>query len=342
MCGFLRSESPPAAPQIAAPPPAPEIMDIIDEITGVKSVVTTNAQGRKQRVTSRLPRSPEEEARFKMGEQLIATSMKNMSDLYKYDPSSSVDYAPIIETFANINQETAQALGQIADIGNIEQEVENFKQMNRTLMEENFSNENRRNESNLSHSGLGKSTYAAESRAAIARNQNIARQQGEVQSSIYGEDLASKRLDRNAQAFGLQQMGRNARMQEAETAYGLAKDYESDVEARRRAAIEENKGLMGVGSAVTGQDLEKSMKNNTAELSLQTFNSQAQDSMNRYNADVNRQQANYQMAMDAYKAKPPSFAESMVGVAGRLGGSYIGGRLGEMGRRHEAGSGLRR
>jgi hypothetical protein len=84
-------------------------MDVIDEITGVQSLVTTNANGRKQRVTSRLPRSPEEEQRFKMAEQLIATSMENIQQLYKYDPRSTVDYAPIIQTFANINQETAQA-----------------------------------------------------------------------------------------------------------------------------------------------------------------------------------------------------------------------------------------
>jgi hypothetical protein len=332
------NDDPPQAPQLSAPPPPPEIMDVIDEITGVQSVVTTNAQGRKQRVTSRLPRTPEEEQRFKMGERLIATSMQNISELYKYDPRSTVDYAPIIETFANINQETAQALGQIADIGNINQEVENFKRINGALLEEKFANENRRNESNLAHSGLGKSTYAAEARAAIARNQNLARQQGELQASVYGEDLASKRLERNKQAFGLQQMGRENRLKESETAYALAKDFESDVERRRLLAIEENKGLLEIGSSVTGQDLNKAMNNKTAELSLDTFNAQAGDSMNRYNADVNRQVANHRMAMDSYNSKPPSFAESMVGVGARLGGAYIGGRLGEMGRRHESGS----
>ena len=125
MC-FGGNDSPPAAPYIPPPPPPPEILDVIDQITGTQSIVVTGADGKKRRIMSRLPRTPEEEAKYKAAEELIGSSMKNIRQLYKYDPKSMVDFAPLIETFSNLNRERMDALGQIANIGNIEQDIADF------------------------------------------------------------------------------------------------------------------------------------------------------------------------------------------------------------------------
>lgn len=324
------NDDPPPAPQISAPPPAPEIMDIIDEITGTQSVIVTGADGKKKRVNSRLPRTPEEDAKFKAAEQLISSSMQNMIQLYKYDPASMIDFSPLVETFANINRERMQALGQVANIGNIEQDVADFKRMQSSLIDEEYTIKNRSNEETLAHRGRGSGTYAAESRAAMARNEVMARQQGDIQANIYGEELAAKRLARNKEAFNLQEMGRQGQLQSAEGQYALSKEHEADMERRRMRAIEENRGLMGVGSAITGTDLNKALSNDNANLSLNTFNAQANDSMNRYNADVNRQKANYGMAMEEYRNKPPSFGEMALGVAGNVGGAMLSAHPGSM------------
>lgn len=328
MC--LGNDSPPSAPQLAAPPPPPEIMDIIDEITGTQSIIVTGADGKKRRVNSRLPRTPEEEQRFKAAEELIGSSIQNIKQLYQYNPQSMIDFAPIVETFANINRERMQALGQIANIGNIEQDVADFKQMQSSLIDEQFQIKNRSNEERLAHSGRGSGTYAAESRAAMARNEALARQQGDIQGSIYGEDLASRRLSRNKEAFNLGEMGRQGQLQSAQGQYALAKEHEADMERRRLMAIEENKGLLSIGSGITGQDLSKALSNTNAATSLATFNAQAGDSMNRYNADVNRQMANYNMAMQEYQNQPPSFGEMAMGMAGTVGGAMLTGHPGSM------------
>lgn len=330
----------PAVNYIPAPPSAPEFMDFFDEITGTQSIVVTGADGKKRRIQSRMPRTPEEEAKIKGAEELVASSVKNITQLYKYDPQSMIDFAPLIETFSNLNRERMEALGKVANIGNIEQDISNFKVMQRELIDEEYRIANRSNEENLAHSGRGSGTYAAESRAFMDKNKAESLRRADIEGSIYGEDLAAKRLNRNTQAYGLEELGRQARTQEAEAKYALAKEHEADMEKRRRYAIEENKNLMTIGQGILGADLTKALSNNNTPMALAQFNAEAGDSMNRYNADVNRQKSNYDMAMSDYRAKPPSFgdiagnvAANVAGkmftsadntMAGRLGKKYIG------------------
>lgn len=325
------NDSPPPAPQIAPPPPPPEIMDFIDEISGTQTITVTGADGKKRRVTQRLPRTPEEEARYKAGEKLFSSALKNIQQLYKYDPKSSVDYAPLIKTFANLNKERMADLSKIADLGNIEQQVEDFKLMQNTLMEDEFTAQNRTAEDNLAHAGRGAGTFAEERRAALARNQDLTRMQGNVNAAMYGEDLATRRLARNKEAFGLNEIGRGTRLQEAQEKYGLAKEHEADMERRRQSAIAENQNLMGIGGNILGQDLNKNLSGKTAELANQTWQMQANDSLGRFNADVNRQMANYKMALAEYDSQPPSFGEMAAKVVGNGANAYLTGGMSEMG-----------
>lgn len=331
MCGIFGDDSPPPATQIAAPPPLPEIMDIIDEVSGVQSVIVTGPDGKKRRVTSRLPRTPEEEQKYKVAEEMISTSIKNLKDLYRYDPQSMVDFAPLVQTFANISNERMQALGQIANIGNIQQDVQDFKQMQSAMLDEEFRIKNRELNQNLAQMGRGGGTYAAEARAASAKNEGLARQQGDIQASVYGEDLASRRLRRNAEAFNLQEMGRQGQLESAQGQYALAKEHEADMERRRQMAIQENKGMLGIGSGMAGQDLERALQNRSVEQSLQTYGAESVASMNRYNADVARQKANYDMAMSEYKAQPPTFGEVALNLGAQGGMAYLSGGKSMMG-----------
>ncbi|CAK9254198.1 unnamed protein product [Sphagnum jensenii] len=73
-------------------------MDVIDEIAGAEAVTVTGADGKKRRVIRRLPRTKEEQAIYQKGQELMASALKNISQLYQYDPSSVVDFAPIIQT----------------------------------------------------------------------------------------------------------------------------------------------------------------------------------------------------------------------------------------------------
>lgn len=318
----------PDTPFYAAPPPDPEFMDTVDEIAGVQSVVVTGPDGKKKRVKSRLPRSPEEEARLQAGSDLLQSAIHNMTQLYRYNPESAVDFAPFIEAVAGIDQERMQDLAQVANLGNIQQDIAQFKDMQKNLLDEEFDMQNRANEERLAHSGMGTSTYAAESRALMARNQALARQQGDINANVYGEQLAAQKLARNKEAFGLRELDRQSRMGTETQKYALAKEHEADMERRRQMAIEEQKNLFNVGSSIVSADLNKALANNVDETALNTFNSQATASMNRYKADIVRQQANYQNAMAAHQAKGPSFGEMAMGFAMPIVGNALGGMFG--------------
>jgi len=323
MCGLFGSDSPPEPPRLPPPPKPEEIMDYIDEVTGTQTITVTGADGKKRRVTQKLPRTEAEQRFVRQGEELIGRALRNINELYQYRPQDVVDFTPIINTFANINNERMNDLAQIANFGNIQQEVDNFRQIQRNLMDEEYNRLNRTSETDLARRGLQNSTVGEERRALMARNQSLARQEGELKAQTFGEDLASRRLSRNAGAFALREEGRQGELLGAKTAYELAQQRQLDLERRRQQAIQENMGAFQVGSGLRGEDLAKSMGGRTGEMALAQFNAVNADSMNRYNADIGRQNMNYQNELAAYNARPQSFGDKML----TLGGTVAGGML---------------
>jgi len=324
MCGFLGGDDTPEPVKLPPPPPREEMMDVIDHLSGVQSIVVTGADGKKRREIQRLPRTPQEEAFFKQGEELISKSLKNIKELYQYRPQDVVSFQPLIDTIANLSAERQNDLAHIADFGDIAQQVADYKQMNSTLLEEELMRRERATEEGFAHRGISDSTAATEYRTSMARNADLARMQNNVNADIYGQDLAAKRLATNAAAFGLREQGRQGQLQGAETGYNLAQQQQQDLEARRKAAIAENMNLFGVGAGLRGEDQNKAIMSRAPELANSTFAMMNSDSLNRYNADVGRQNMNYQNELAAYNARPQSFGDKMLGLAGTVGGAMFG------------------
>lgn len=329
------NDDPPAAPQYVAPPPPEEIMDVIDEITGVQSITVIGPDGKKRRKIERLPRTPEEQQMFAMGEELMKKSINNLKDLYQYNPDSVIDFEPLLRTFSSLNDERVNALGQIANIGNIREDIQAFREMQTALDDDIFMRQNRAMEENLGRKGLSDSYAGQEARAFAERNQNLTRKQSEFNANLYGEDLAAKRLDRNAKAFALDETGRAGRLQAAQAEYGLRKDQQADIERKRQTAIGENMNLLKVGSGITGQDLTKAMASQAPQIANDTFSRQNADSLQRYTAGVNAQNAAYDRQRFAYDNRPPSFLDLALQGGGAIGGAMLtgspeslGGRLG--------------
>lgn len=319
------NDSPPQAPQMAAPPPPPEIMDVIDEVTGVQAIVTTDSNGKKRRVISRLPRTQEEEERYKLGEDIISQAMKNIIELRKYDIDAFTPFEPLIKVMSELNEETQKALGEVANIGNIGQEIQNFREMQNAIVEKEFERVRRQRIEDFTHMGRSGSSAASEYLASLDREAIEAGRKVDMMASDYGEDLASKRLGRNAQAFGLQQLGRDQKLKAAQSEYALRKDQLADLDRRRQNAIQENKEMIGVGSSIIGADANKALQSQAPQLANQTFAMQSADSLNRFNADVNRQMVNFNMANRAYEMRPPSWQDIALQTGSRLAGRYVGG-----------------
>lgn len=311
--------------QYVEPPPREEIMDVIDEITGVQSITVTGPDGKKRRKIERLPRTPQEQQLFASGEDLMRRSINNIKNLYQYNPNNVIDFQPLLTTFTNLNNERMNALGQVADIGNIQQDIQDFRNMQSTLDDEMFMRENRALEENLGRRGLSDSYAGQEARAFAARNQDLVRKQSEFNANLYGEDLAAKRLRRNTQAFALDEMGRAGRLQAAEAEFQLRKEQQAEIERRRQTAIGENMNLLKVGSGITGQDLNKALASNAPQLANDTFSRQNADSLQRYSAEVNARNAAYDRELAAYNSRPPSFTDFALSAGGALGGAMLTG-----------------
>jgi|KBSSwiStaDraftv2_1062776.scaffolds.fasta_scaffold21568_5 hypothetical protein len=313
----------PEMQQIPNPPPEKEMMDFISHITGTQSVTVTGADGKKRRVTTRLPRTPEEAESLKTGQDLLITSMKDIQNLYKYDPKSVISFAPLVNTFANLDRERLNDLGQIANIGNIQEDIANFKNMQGTLIDEQFAMRERSNEERLAHTGRGSGTYANESRAAMARAHGLARMQGDAQATRDAEDLAAKRLGTNKEAFGLREAGRQGTLEATQADYALNKADEQDQEGRRQQALAERKGQFDIGSNVIKYDDWKALQDKTHDQSLNTYLAENNVQNQRYGYQVNAIQANNRTAQEAHANKPPTFGEIGMNALGTLGGAML-------------------
>lgn len=325
MC--LGNDDPPKG-NIKEAPPLAEMMDVFDNITGTQSVVVTGADGRKKRVNSRMPRSANEEKAFQLAEQLIPSVIENIKRLYKYNPKSVIDFAPLIDTFANISDDRMKALGEVANIGNIKQDVADFRQMQATLVDEQFALREQANEERLAHTGRGSGTYANESRAAMARAHGLARMEGDSKASMAGEQLAAQRLATNKEAFNLQEVGRQGQLTSELEKYGLYKADEADQEQRRQTAIGEQKGMLDIGRAGVSDDLNKALQNRNVETAHNEYQIVNNAQIARQNSEINREMANNKMENEAYDKKPPSFGETAFKVGAAAVGTYFGGPAG--------------
>lgn len=327
---FKRSR-PPEAPQLPPQPPAPELLDIIDEISGVQTITVTGPDGKKRRVTQRLPLTQQEQQMLTQAQNLIDTAVNNIERLYKYDPNSVVNYQPFIQAFSNINNERIRDLNEIGNFKDIAEKVEQFRTMNRDLAVRQFESDNRKAEELLARRGIARSTEASELRAAMARERGLLEQQADVNAQNYGEDLKNKQLARESNLYSLKESSRQGRLQEAEAAYNLEKQKLADIEAARQGAINENLNLLNVGEHIKGVPEKAKFGLATSNNALNLFNAQANNQNQRYANEINRIQNQYALDLNRYQSTPASFGQKLVdlglSVAGQAGGRYLGNKM---------------
>lgn len=323
-------DSGPDKQNIPDPPPIKEMMDFFNYVTGTQTVTVTGADGKKQRVTTRLPRTPEEMRVLQPAQDMLVSSINGMAKLFKYNPKSAIMFAPLVDAVANMNDETLKDLGQFANLGDIQEKRQEFRDIQRSVIDEQFAMDRMANEERLAHSGRGSGTYAAESRAAMSRAHSLARAEGDAKAVMGAEEYAAKRLATDTQAFGLRQGGRQGAVDAVKTRYGLEKMDEQDQEARRQQAMQETKGLFDVGKDATRYDDWKAMQDKTGDQSLNTYLAENNVQNARYGAQVNAINANNQAAQNEYNNRGPSFGEWALGTAGKIGGAMFTASPGSM------------
>ena len=322
---LFRGRKPPEAPQLPAQQAAPELMDVIDELSGVQTITVTGADGKKRRVTQRLPLTPQEEQTLTQAKNLMNQAVNNIQRLYQYDPTTVENYQPFIQAFANINQERMQDLAQIGDFKDIAEKVEQFKTMNHDLAMESFDESQRMTEENLARRGLQRSTEATENRIAMSKARARLEQEINVGSENYGQDLQNRRLETQGRAYALREQGRNSRLEEASAGYELERQKADDLENLRQGAINENINMLNVGQGIVGQDTQKAqlgIEGNRSAISM--FGAQANNQNQRYANEINRVQGQHKMNSDRFSSTPASFGRKIGDLGFATAGRYMG------------------
>lgn len=320
--------------RIPNPPKPQEIMDVFDEISGVKSIVVRDAKGRLIRKNMRMPRTPQEQKFFEQGEKLVSEGMKSIKQLYQYNPQNVIDIMPVINTITSLNQKQAEDISKIADFGNIQKDIEDFRGIQKDILNKELLKRRGYIESDLLRSGLKDSTYAAEQRAFFDNEAEMSRRMGDLQATQYGEDLAKQRLGRNLLAYDARQQVRDNELRGAQQEYALRQQKASDAENMRQRAIEERMNQINMGNALMGIDRERAGQNNAAMFSLAENQIRNRNQMEDYNSRVNAMNQNYQNQLGYHQnmnAQRRDYGGLLGNVAGTVGGSMLFGPVGSGG-----------
>lgn len=307
---------PPSVPYIPPPPPPQEILDVIDEVTGTQTITVVGSDGKKRRMIQRLPRTSEEEALYQEAGRLMEKAISEMKKLYNYDPQQLVHYAPFVETLNVLNQERSEDMATLTKFPDFNGYVSEFKEMQKSIIDEEYKRASNTLEEDLAHKGLTDSSTGREERNLLTRNAAIARQRAAAEAQLYGEELKSADLANRANAFNLRETARQGRLSAAATEYELQKDYAAQLEKQRDRALTHQARLYDVAAGIRRADNNKAMATMAPNMALAEFNATNNNALNYYNADVNRITRQYGMELDAHKAKGPGFGQNLLHLGG--------------------------
>ena len=317
-------DDPPPAPYIPPVPPPQEMLDVIDEVTGTQTITVTGADGKKRRMIQRLPRTAEEEALYQEAGQLMERSIAEMRRLYDDDPRQLVPYAPFVETVNALNQERSQDMAELTQFPDFNGYVQEFKDMQKSIIDEEYGSASNALEENLAHKGLADSTVGREERNLLTRNAAMARQRASAEAQMMGEQIKGADLANRTNAFNLREATRQGRLSAAATEYDLQKDYAQQQMTQRDRALAHQSHLYTIAAGIRGADNNRAMGTMAPQMALAEFNATNNNALNYYNADVNRITRQYGMEMDAHRSRAPGFGQNLLHLGGMGGMAMLG------------------
>lgn len=315
----------PSAPQIPLPPKPQEMMNVIDEITGTQSVVNTLPNGRRVRKNQALPRSREEEARYTQAGQIMDQAISAMRQLYQTTPVKAVDYTPFVQALNTLNDERVRDLQELTEIPDFTRYVDDFKAMQNTLMEETFSRESRMLEEKLAQTGHSASDVGRAERNALLTGQRKSAQEAGIRSVDFATQLRNQDLLQRSQEYNLREQGRQAQLPAIAQEYAWQQQHVQDLNQSQDRALAGQQTLLGIGSQIQANDLNKRMASQAPQLALSEFQARNNNALNYYNAEANTINKNYEMKLAEHQAQPPSFGDSLLSLGTSLGSAYLMG-----------------
>ena len=330
MCFGGNDSSP--TPQLPSPPPEQEMLDVIDEVNGVQSIVATDAvTGKKRRMIQKLPRSPEDQALFDEAGILMTRAIEESQRLYSYDPSQILDFAPFVTEINRLNTERQGDLASLAQIPDFAQEMNQFKGMQQTILDDAYARQQNTQQEALNRMGYGHgSTASGELNAVLASEKAKADQRVGVESELYGRDLRRQDMADRSNLYGLREAGRQGQLSSLQSDYGFQKDHQRDLENQRELALSHNQNLLNIGSAIRGADTAQRASSMAPQLQFADWQARNNMAMQRHQAETNRILGQHQLNRGDEANRQPGFGSTMLGLGGTVVGAYFGGPMGAM------------
>lgn len=327
MCfGGNESSSP---PQLPPPPPIEEMLDIIDEVNGVQSIVATDAvTGKKKRVIQKLPRSPEDQALFDEAGRLMTRAIEESKRLYDYDPNQILDYAPFVIEVNRLNTERQADLAALAQIPDFTEEMTRFKAMQQTILDEAYTRQKTSQQEELNRMGYGHSSTASAYQAVLDSEKAKADQRLGVESEQYGRDLRRQDWGDRANLYELRERGRQGQLSALEAKYSLQQGYQRERESMRERALAHNRDLLSIGSAIRGADTAQRASSMAPQLQFADWGARNSINIQRHQAEINRLMGQYQMDQVDQNNQNPGFGETMLRLGGQTAASYFTAGMG--------------
>lgn len=309
----------PSAPYIPPPPPREELMDVVDKVSGTQAITVIGPDGKKKRVVDRLPRTPEEERFHQAIKEQLDRSLIVLRRLNEYDPSAVQDFAPFLNVINDLNQERSADMAALSNLPDFARYVDDFKSMERNIINQEFNKQENQTQEYLNRRGYNSSTANAEMKAALTGERARALEQSDIRGNMAGEQLKSADMANRMNEYGFREQGRQGRLAASEAEYRLAVNQRNQLAQQRQQAIANQAGLFNIAAGISGEDANRALMGKAPELANQIFQQSNADSLNRYSAGVNAQQANYQNQLAEYNSRGPSFGDTMLNIGGTLG-----------------------
>lgn len=299
--------------EMPATPKPEDVMDVVDTINGTQSITRVGANGKKQRVIERLPRTAQEEAIYREAGNIMTNTLRNIQNLYNVDPNAAMNYAPFVNTIQGLQQERSADVARLINMPDFAQFAQDFKTTEQANIREQFGEARNQTQSQLAGMGYGTdSTAWQNAQAAINAEESKASRGLDVRSKLAGQEYAQNELQNRIMGYTMGEHGRQDRQQSAATELGIQREQLNEREANRQRRVAEQAGLLQNAAAIRGEDANAAARTVAPQLQQDMYRNQ----LAAHGADVNAIMYN-----NANRA--PTFGEIAGNTMGYFGGQGL-------------------
>jgi hypothetical protein len=317
MLAARSAPKPPAPPKMPDPPRPEDMIDVVDKIAGVQSVNVKGADGKTRRVIDRLPRTKEEQFLYDEAGVLMKNALGTLQELYKQDPLSALNYAPLIDTVNHLNTQRAADIERFVQMPDFSAFAQDFKKMQRTVIDEEFTKAKNAKQADLTRNGYGlDSTAWANASAALDREHAEAVAKNDVNAELTARELQEKDIKNRVLSYHLGEAGRQGELEAVQLMLSAEQQELAEREVRRQRSIGEQSGLFQTGANIRKEDSTLALNNVASQVAQNMFNAQHEG----YKAGILGKNAQYQNQLNAFDRRPLNFGEIAGYHIGQIGG----------------------